>query len=69
MLTGLLPNRLAWRFAATERYGLLLILGLAFLVPMIAREFGYSVNPLTWVLMPMIQAVYHVLLFLSGWTA
>jgi Zn-dependent protease len=68
VLTGLLPNRLAWRFAATERYGLLLILGLAFLVPMIAREFGYSVNPLTWVLMPMIQAVYHVLLFLTGWT-
>ena len=60
VLTGLLPGRLAWRFAATERYGLLLVLGLAFLVPMIAREFGYSINPLAWVLMPMIQAVYHV---------
>ncbi len=69
VLTGLLPNRWAWRFAATERYGLLLILGIAFLVPMIAREFGYSINPLAWVLMPMIQTVYHVLLFVTGWAA
>ena len=67
VLTGLLPGRLAWRFAATERYGLLLVLGLAFLVPMIAREFGYSINPLACVLMPMIQTVYHVLLFVTGW--
>ena len=66
-LTGLLPVRLAWQFAATERYGLLLVLGLAFLVPMIAREFGYSINPLAWVLMPMIQTVYHLLLFVTGW--
>ena len=67
VLTGLLPNRLAWRFASTERYGLLLIMGVAFLVPMIAREFGYSVNPLAWVLLPMIQAVSNLLLFVTGW--
>ena len=36
---------------------------------MIAREFGYSINPLAWVLMPMIQTVYHVLLFVTGWAA
>jgi Zn-dependent protease len=67
VLTGLLPGRLAWRYAATERYGLLLVLGLAFLVPLVAREFGYAINPLAWVLLPMVQAVYHVVFFLSGW--
>ena len=67
VLTGLLPGRLAARFAGTERYGLLIIMGLAFLVPLIARELGYAVNPLAWVLMPMIQAVYHVLLLVTGW--
>ncbi len=63
VLTGLLPGRLAWRFASTERYGLLLVLGLAFLVPLVAREFGYAINPLAWVLLPMMQAVYHVVFF------
>ena len=67
VLTGLLPGRLAWRFAATERYGLLVVLGLAFLVPMVARELGYSINPLAWVLLPMIRAAYNVLLFVTGW--
>ena len=67
VLTGLLPGRLAWRFAATERYGLMLVLGLAFLVPMVAREFGYAINPLAWVLMPMVQAVYHLVFFIAGW--
>jgi Zn-dependent protease len=69
VLTGLLPNRLAWRFAGTERYGLLLILGVAFLIPMIAREFGYSINPLAWVLLPMIQAVHQLLMLVTGWAA
>ena len=67
VLTGLLPNRLAWRFASTERYGLLLIMGVAFLVPLIAREFGYSVNPLAWVLLPIIRTVHGLLMFATGW--
>ena len=69
VLTGLLPGRLAWRYAQTERYGLLIVLGLAFIVPMLARELGYDFSPLGWVLMPMVQTVYHVLLFLTGWWA
>ena len=36
VLTGLLPGRLAWRFAQLERYGLLILIGLLFLVPMAA---------------------------------
>jgi Zn-dependent protease len=67
VLTGLLPSRLAARYAATERYGLMIVLGLAFIVPMIADQLGYRVNPLAWVLLPMIQAVYRVLLTLTGW--
>ena len=69
VLTGLLPGRLAWRFAQTERYGLLVILGLAFLVPMIAREFGYAINPLGWLLLPMIEGVRTAILFVTGWLA
>lgn len=67
VLTGLLPRELAWRFAKVERYGLLIIIGLAFLVPMLAQQLGYEINPLAAVLWPMIQAVEGAILFVTGW--
>lgn len=67
VLTGLLPRELAWRFAAVERYGLLIIMGAAFIVPLLAQQFGYSINPLAAVLWPMIQTVEGAILFVTGW--
>jgi len=67
VLTGLLPRELAWRFAQVERYGLLIIMGAAFIIPLIAQQFGYSINPLAAVLWPMIQAVNGAILFVTGW--
>ena len=67
VLTGLLPRELAWRFAQVERYGLLIIMGAAFIIPLLAQQFGYSVNPLAAVLWPMIQAVQGAILFVTGW--
>ncbi|MFZ1425191.1 MAG: site-2 protease family protein [Geminicoccaceae bacterium] len=67
VLTGLLPRELAWRFAQVERYGLLIIMGAAFIIPLLAQQFGYSVNPLAAVLWPMIQAVQGAVLFVTGW--
>jgi len=67
VLTGLLPNHLAWRFAGLERYGLLIIIGAALIVPLIARELGYSFNPLAAVLTPMFQVVHQAILILTGW--
>jgi len=67
VLTGLLPRELAWRFAGVERYGLLIIMGAAFIIPLIAEQFGYSVNPLAAVLWPMIQTVDRAVLLVTGW--
>lgn len=67
VLTGLLPSELAWRFARVERYGLLIIMGAAFIIPLLAQPFGYSINPLAAVLWPMIQAVQGAVLFVTGW--
>ncbi len=67
VLTGLLPRELAWRFAQVERYGLLIIMGAAFIVPLLAQQFGYSINPLAAVLWPMIQAVQGAVLLVTGW--
>lgn len=46
ILTGLLPLRLAVRFAAIERYGFLILLLLLFAVPMLSRELGLAFSPI-----------------------
>jgi Zn-dependent protease len=67
VLTGLLPDDLAWRFARLERYGLLLLIGLLFLVPIAAAQLGFTFNPLAILLLPAIELVYELILRLTGW--
>jgi len=67
VLTGLLPRDLAWRFARIERYGLLILLLLIFVVPAAARELGHPFNPLASVLLPAVLSVYGLILALTGW--
>ena len=45
VLTGLLPHPYAWRFAQLERYGLLILLGLLFIVPVRGAVAGLCVQP------------------------
>ncbi|MFO1036358.1 MAG: site-2 protease family protein [Geminicoccaceae bacterium] len=67
VVTGLLPRPYAWKYAQIERYGLLIVLGLAIIVPMIGEQLGQSWNPLSWVLLPMVEAVHTAVLRLTGW--
>lgn len=67
VVTGLLPEPLALRFARIERFGLLILLGLLFLVPMLARELGGGFNPVAAVLLPVMEAIYRFVLLVSGW--
>jgi Zn-dependent protease len=66
VLTGLLPDPYAWKFAQVERYGLLLLIGLLFLVPMLADALGLPFNPLIMLLWPPVQALYDLILTLAG---
>jgi Zn-dependent protease len=66
VVTGLLPRPYAWHFAQIERYGLLILLGLLFIVPFAAQSLGYSVNPIAYVLLPPVEWVYHLILDLAG---
>ena len=67
VVTGLLPPRAAWRFAQLERYGLLILIGVLFLVPLAAQSlFGIQFNPLFEVLWPLIQGLYGLILILTG---
>jgi Zn-dependent protease len=67
VLTGLLPSPIAWRFARLEPYGLLILLGLLFVVPIMAESlFNVPFNPLAQLLWPPIQALYGLILTLTG---
>jgi len=63
---GLLPDALAIPLARLERVGLLLLIGVLFLLPMLAREFGYDLNPLAVILGPPVDAVIEVIRVLTG---
>ncbi|MGH6900536.1 MAG: site-2 protease family protein [Geminicoccaceae bacterium] len=67
VLTGLLPHSASWRFARLEPYGLLILIGLLFLVPVVAQSvFGIEFNPLFEVLWPPIVGLYSLILSLTG---
>jgi Zn-dependent protease len=66
VVTGLLPDPYAWKFAQLERYGLPILIGLLFLLPMAADAMGMPFNPLVSVLWPPVQALYQVILTLAG---
>ena len=45
ILMAALPPQVAWRLRGMERAGIFIVLGVALIVPMIAREFGIDFNP------------------------
>ena len=67
VLTGLLPNPWAYRFARLEPYGIIGLMLVAFIVPMVASEFGYEFNPLGAVIFPLAEGIQELLFKLTGW--
>ncbi len=47
---GLLPDSLARPLARLEKYGMFILIGLIFLLPMLGREIGYDVNVFSWLI-------------------
>lgn len=66
VLTGLLPRSLAMRFARTERYGMVLLIGLIFVLPLILSQLGVLFNPLAYILLPPVNAVLWVIASIFG---
>ncbi len=66
VMTGLLPNPIAYRFARIERYGILILLTLLFLLPLIGDQLGIDLNVFAWVMWPPIETVYEIIVALTG---
>ena len=66
MLVGVLPRAYAIPFAKTERYGFLVLIGVIFILPLIADAFGVFFNPLAWILLPIVDWLSGLLLTTLG---
>jgi Zn-dependent protease len=63
---GILPEGAARVWARSERYGILVVLFVVFLLPELAREFGYAFNPVGAALDRILPAALRLVLTLSG---
>jgi Zn-dependent protease len=63
---GLLPRALARPLAELEPYGLLILVGALFILPMIGERVGVNLNILTTIVVVPAIAVYQLILFLTG---
>ena len=66
IVVGLLPEKAARAYAGLERYGLVVILLLMFIVPEMSRDFGHPVDPVRNLLERAVPAVRNGILILSG---
>ena len=63
---GLLPDFLARPLARTERYGILIVLLLLFVLPYIGERLGTNLNVLAWIIGIPADAVYRFILAITG---
>lgn len=66
VLTGLLPRPLAYRFACIERFGMLILIGFLFILPMVGSMIGVPLNIFSWVLGPPVEFVHDIIATLTG---
>jgi Zn-dependent protease len=63
---GILPYKLAVQLAKLERYGLFILIGLIFILPMAGRELGIDLNIFRWLVGVPLEFLRGVLLNAVG---
>ena len=66
---GLLPSTLGQPLAQLERFGLLIIIGVVFLLPMIGRQFGIDLEVFYWIVIVPVQWLFTLFATLAGLNA
>ena len=66
VVVGILPYRLAMQLSKLERYGLYILIGLIFILPMAGREFGVDLNIFPWLVGIPLEFLRGVLLNAVG---
>ncbi len=65
-VTGLLPAPLGWRFAKIEPFGLLILLGIVFILPMAGQNLGVDLNYFSYFISYAAGAIVNAILSLTG---
>jgi Zn-dependent protease len=66
ILVGVLPGTLARPLSRFEPYGLLILIGLLFVLPLLGAQLGINLDPLSRLIMTSTNAVIGVILRLTG---
>ena len=63
---GLLPNALARPLARLERYGMLILLLLIFVLPYVGRNMGLDFDVMSWLLARPVEYLLHLIGVITG---
>ncbi len=63
---GLLPKYFSYQLAKLERYGLFIIIGGLFLLPLIGREIGIPLEPIHWFIQYVSNFLLSIISILTG---
>src|SRR6185295_16030054 len=66
VLLGLLPQPLAAVYGRLFRFGLLLVLGIIFILPLLGRNLGIDLDIIGWMMHHPVQYLWRILLPLTG---
>ncbi len=66
---GLLPLPLARRLARTEKYGILLLLGVLIALPWLGSQIGVNLDLFAWTILPIADAVVQIIATVTGLTS
>ncbi len=63
---GLLPKYFSYQLAKLERYGLFIIIGALFILPLVGKEIGISLEPIHWFIQYFSNFLLMIISFLTG---
>ena len=63
---GLLPKYLSYQLARLERYGLFIIIGALFILPLIGNEIGINLKPIHWFIQSVSNFLLNIISVLTG---
>ena len=63
---GLLPRFFSHQLAKLERYGLFIIIGALFILPLIGKEIGMTLEPIHWFIKYISNFLLNIISFLTG---
>jgi Zn-dependent protease len=66
ILVGLLPGIFAVPFARLEQYGMLILIGMLFILPILGQQIGMNLNVFAWIVGIPANALLGSILHLTG---